>query len=262
MHRFHWQRDRQGELFLRGASIATLMLTRVLCTHAAGTQSEPCGVHPRVAPLSLTPALSGPQRLVHGSLGARAGQGGISGLQHRLPFPQACGRGSGSAVRGSSHCKLQSGRVSTLNFVTHSLGGIIVRQLAASGLVRNFGRVVMLGPPNHGTELVDTMGEWSLFRLINGPAGGELGTSPGALPQQLGPVRFQAGVVAGSSPSTGFTCSMASVPTMGGVAERWCWIHGDRCRQGIHPVPRGIAPLRFKDAETGGFTHDENDASP
>ena len=36
-----------------------------------------------------------------------------------------------------------------LDFVTHSLGGIIVRQLAASGAVASFGRVVMLSPPNH-----------------------------------------------------------------------------------------------------------------
>jgi hypothetical protein len=73
------------------------------------------------------------------------------------------------------------------NFVTHSLGGIIVRRLAATGEVRNFGRVVMLGPPNHGSEVVDSLGSWELFKAINGPAGNELGTSAGSVPLRLGP---------------------------------------------------------------------------
>ena len=38
-----------------------------------------------------------------------------------------------------------------IHFVTHSLGGIIVRELAASGAITNFGRVVMLSPPNQGS---------------------------------------------------------------------------------------------------------------
>jgi pimeloyl-ACP methyl ester carboxylesterase len=85
-----------------------------------------------------------------------------------------------------------------VHFVTHSLGGIIVRQLAATGAVQRFGRVVMLGPPNQGSEVVDTLGNWGLFGIINGPAGRELGTSPGALPQKLGPATFELGIIAGN----------------------------------------------------------------
>jgi hypothetical protein len=84
-----------------------------------------------------------------------------------------------------------------LNFVTHSLGGIIVRELAHVDKVRSFGRVVMLGPPNHGSEVVDALGGWSLFNAINGPAGHELGTKPDSVPQKLGPVSFETGVIAG-----------------------------------------------------------------
>ena len=83
------------------------------------------------------------------------------------------------------------------DFVTHSLGGIIVRQLAASGAVASFGRVVMLSPPNHGSEVVDSIGDWLLFDTINGPAGQELGTGAEALPQQLGSARFAVGIIAG-----------------------------------------------------------------
>lgn len=84
------------------------------------------------------------------------------------------------------------------HFVTHSMGGIIVRQLAATGALPAIGRVVMLGPPNGGSEVVDSLGDWALFGALNGPAGRQLGTGDGALPQQLGPAPFEAGVIAGS----------------------------------------------------------------
>jgi triacylglycerol lipase len=85
-----------------------------------------------------------------------------------------------------------------IDFVTHSMGGIVVRQLAAAGALPEIGRVVMLGPPNAGSEIVDAMGSWWLFRAINGPAGGELGTSPESVPCRLGPARFEVGVIAGN----------------------------------------------------------------
>lgn len=85
-----------------------------------------------------------------------------------------------------------------VHFVTHSLGGIVVRQLAASGAVPNIGRVVMLGPPNGGSEVVDAMGEWRLFRMVNGPAGSELGTADSSTPRRLGAPTFPLGVIAGT----------------------------------------------------------------
>lgn len=84
-----------------------------------------------------------------------------------------------------------------INFVTHSMGGIVVRELARAGLQRSFGRAVMLGPPNHGSEVVDEIGGWRLFEALNGPAGRELGTKAGSVPKGLGPVTFETGVIAG-----------------------------------------------------------------
>ena len=85
-----------------------------------------------------------------------------------------------------------------VHFVTHSLGGIVVRELAKQGLVRTFGRVVMIGPPNHGSEVVDALGSQYAFAVINGPAGGELGTSISSLPRRLGSPPFETGIIAGS----------------------------------------------------------------
>ena len=55
----------------------------------------------------------------------------------------------------------------------------------------------MLGPPNHGSEVVDALGSWFLFGMLNGPPGRELGTSATALPRTLGPAPFQVGIIAG-----------------------------------------------------------------
>lgn len=85
-----------------------------------------------------------------------------------------------------------------LHFVTHSLGGIIVRQIAAEHLSVKMGRVVMLSPPNRGSEVVDKIGTWGLFEWINGPAGKQLGTSANSLPNQLGPAGFEVGIITGN----------------------------------------------------------------
>ncbi len=67
----------------------------------------------------------------------------------------------------------------TVHFVTHSIGGIIVRQIADAAPEVAIGRVVMLGPPNQGSEIVDAMEHWSPFYWVNGPAG--CSSAPGSI---------------------------------------------------------------------------------
>lgn len=85
----------------------------------------------------------------------------------------------------------------TIHFVTHSLGGIIVRTIQKEAPLENIGRVVMLSPPNQGSELVDTLGDYSAFGWVNGPAGDQLGTDTNGFIAQLGPVEFDLGVITG-----------------------------------------------------------------
>lgn len=86
---------------------------------------------------------------------------------------------------------------SKVHFVTHSLGGILVRDYVARTPIDRLGRVVMLGPPNQGSEVVDKLGSWRVFQFANGPAGRELGTDDSSVPNSLGPVNFELGVIAG-----------------------------------------------------------------
>lgn len=94
------------------------------------------------------------------------------------------------------------GEAEALHFVTHSMGGIITRQIAqrlAQQKQPDFriARVVMLSPPNHGSEVVDKLKGWKPFQWLNGPAGAQLGTDAASKPNSLGRADFELAVITG-----------------------------------------------------------------
>ncbi|MEL6770745.1 MAG: alpha/beta fold hydrolase [Bacteroidota bacterium] len=100
------------------------------------------------------------------------------------------------ALRGG--CRPAAYPARQIHVVTHSMGGILMRALAAQdGLPDNLGRVVMLAPPNQGSEVAEALKDWWLFQRTNGPAGVALGTTD-SVPLALGPVPFETGVIAGT----------------------------------------------------------------
>ena len=85
-----------------------------------------------------------------------------------------------------------------IHFVGHSLGGLIVRQYLQHHSVPESSRLVMLSPPNQGSELVDMLMQIPIYRWITGPAGQELGRGPESVANRLKPVAIDIGVIAGN----------------------------------------------------------------
>jgi triacylglycerol lipase len=99
-----------------------------------------------------------------------------------------------------------------VHFVTHSQGGIVIRQYLSNHQLDNLGRVVMLAPPNHGSEIIDHLKSVPGLRRLLGPGTLELGTTPGDLPQRLGPIRFECGVIAGDRSLNPFLSALLPGP--------------------------------------------------
>ena len=128
---------------------------------------------------------------------------GYEVLNHDYPSSSAPVEVLATDVAKALRRPVQQARV--VHFVTHSMGGIVLRLMRAAGALPNLGRVVMLAPPNQGSEVVDRFREnpllARLFDAFNGPAGKQLGTGATSTPNQLGPADFELGVIAGERSS-------------------------------------------------------------
>jgi pimeloyl-ACP methyl ester carboxylesterase len=125
----------------------------------------------------------------------------------------------------------QSARI---HFVTHSLGGLVVRQYLADHQLANLDRVVMLAPPNQGSELADRLKNNLLFKFIDGPAGQQLGTDSTNLPARLGPVAFELGVIAGDRSLNPLFSACLPKPNDGKISVQSTAVEGMREQLVIH----------------------------
>lgn len=108
--------------------------------------------------------------------------------------------------------------IERIHFVTHSLGGILVRQYLSTGSIDGLGRVVMLGPPNQGSAAVDKLAGVPGFDWLNGPAGRQLGKGENSVPRKLGPANFELGVIAASRTIDPITSAVLENPDDGRVS--------------------------------------------
>lgn len=127
-----------------------------------------------------------------------------------VDYPSQQGRIEGLAPlvvnSGLDQCRLSG--ADKIHFVTHSLGGILLRYAHGNEPIPDLGRVVMLGPPNQGSEVIDLTREWTVTKLFSGEAGMQLGTGDDDIPALLAPVNFELGVVAGTGTISPFMSAM------------------------------------------------------
>jgi alpha-beta hydrolase superfamily lysophospholipase len=111
-------------------------------------------------------------------------------------------------------------RAPRLHFVTHSMGGLIVRGFLAVHRPANLGRVVTIVPPHHGSAVSDKLRRLPIIWRIIGRNLGALGTGPDAywrtLPQRAD---FELGVIAGSFALNPLGAIFLDRPNDGTVAE-------------------------------------------
>jgi pimeloyl-ACP methyl ester carboxylesterase len=98
--------------------------------------------------------------------------------------------------RGVHRCRTLG--AAPIHFVTHSMGGLVLRYYLEHHPLPEIGRVVMMGPPNQGSEIADLLRDQAAYQRINGPAGQQIGTGPEGIPARLGPVNFPVGVLTGT----------------------------------------------------------------
>lgn len=145
--------------------------------------------------------------------------------------------------------------------VSHSMGGIVLRAAVAARLVaaERVHRVVMLAPPNQGSELADVLRRWRLFERMMGPAALELGTGEHSVPVSLPPVPFACGVIAGRRTLVPRADRLFGGPTDGRVSVSRTQAPGvadflvvDRAHPFIMWAPEVLAAT-FAFLETGRF---------
>ena len=119
--------------------------------------------------------------------------------------------------KGLATCRSGSD-IERIHFVTHSLGGILVRQYLSTKSIDELGRVVMLGPPNQGSIAADDFEGVPGFDWINGPAGQQLGKGEESVPLALGPANFELGIIAGNRTIDPITSAVLDDPDDGRVS--------------------------------------------
>ncbi len=135
----------------------------------------------------------------------------------------------GGALRNS---KLMA--VEKIHFIAHSMGAILVRQYLNGRSIQRVGKVVMLGPPNQGSEIVDRLGDLALFEKISGPGGKQLGTGPDSVPNRLGPVKFELGIIAGDRSINWINSAFITGPDDGKVSVERTKVAGMKAHLVVH----------------------------
>ena len=102
------------------------------------------------------------------------------------------------------HERLEMGEIwnkdQKVHFVSHSMGGLVtshyLNKYEDKIEKENVGRVVMIAPPNKGSEIADLLKDFLPYKMIYGPAGQELTTKHQA--NNVKKPYYEVGIIAGT----------------------------------------------------------------
>jgi len=102
--------------------------------------------------------------------------------------------------------------ITELNFVAHSLGNLVVRHYLADHTRAELGvypdprikRIVMLGPPNQGSQIADALAGVGLFHAVAGQSASQLGGGWSELEDALAIPACEFGILAGGRGGRGY----------------------------------------------------------
>lgn len=86
---------------------------------------------------------------------------------------------------------------SKVHLVGFSMGGLIIRALLHDYAIKPLGRVVMIGTPNHGSEVADALHKFWLYETMYGPAGQQLITDQKVVNWWHDKMDYELGIIAG-----------------------------------------------------------------
>ncbi len=105
-----------------------------------------------------------------------------------------------------------------IHLVTHSMGGIVARHYLQTHHLPEGSRVVMLSPPNQGSEFSEKFaGQWWFDALV-GPAGSSLTRTESGIIDQLEPISEPVGIVAAYRDWSAWPDSWLPAPNDGTVS--------------------------------------------
>lgn len=123
---------------------------------------------------------------------------------HVFRFDYASTRISIPAAAEDLHRVVESlDGIKEINFVVHSMGGLVVRSYLAEHKDPRIKRMVMLGVPNLGASLATRLHDNALYRLVYGPAGQQLVQDPDGFIAGLPTPDFEFAIIAGARGTLG-----------------------------------------------------------
>jgi triacylglycerol lipase len=181
---------------------------------------------------------------------------------HNFGYPSRSAPIEALAERVGGHLQAIASSGTSVDVVTHSMGGIVLRAAVAGGIVspESLHRVVMLAPPNHGSELADRLRDFTIYRFATGPAGQQIGTGEHSVPRRLPAAPFEVGIIAGRR-STALFGRLLGAESDGKVTVESARLEGmrdlvvvDRAHTFIMWAPDVLEHI-FSFLETGRFSH-------